>query len=128
MWGLRSWQSNHNGPNVWSALPSKHPQASTSFRASLHEQGTSFVFNKSLHKHSQNCSQNCSQNIPQMLSCNRIPKTAPYIDWSIPIVDHINTHRNTHVNFWCLGEGQVSYLPIDQKFIGVVSTETEIWF
>jgi hypothetical protein len=26
----------------------------------------------------------------------------------------------------CLGEGQVSYLPIDQKFIGVVSTETKI--
>jgi hypothetical protein len=32
----------------------------------------------------------------------------------------------TRLNFRCLGEGQVSYLPIDQKFIGVVSTETEI--
>jgi hypothetical protein len=31
-----------------------------------------------------------------------------------------------NLNFWCLGEGQVSYLPIDQKFIGVVSSETEI--
>jgi hypothetical protein len=31
-----------------------------------------------------------------------------------------------NLNFWCLGEGQVSYLSIDQKFIGVVSTETEI--
>jgi hypothetical protein len=31
-----------------------------------------------------------------------------------------------NLNFRCLGERQVSYLPIDQKFIGVVSTETEI--
>jgi hypothetical protein len=26
----------------------------------------------------------------------------------------------------CIGEIQVSYLPIDKKFIGVVSTETDI--
>jgi hypothetical protein len=35
-------------------------------------------------------------------------------------------NKRGNLNFWCLGEGQVSYLPIDQKFIGVVSTETEI--
>jgi hypothetical protein len=31
-----------------------------------------------------------------------------------------------NLNFRCLGERQVSYQPVDQKFIGVVSTETEI--
>jgi hypothetical protein len=31
-------------------------------------------------------------------------------------------------NFRCLGEGQVSFLPIDQKIIGLVSTETKIRF
>jgi hypothetical protein len=43
-----------------------------------------------------------------------------------PIKNFFNKRGN--FNFWCLGEGQVSYLPIDQKFIGVVSTETEIRF
>jgi hypothetical protein len=41
-----------------------------------------------------------------------------------PIIKNFNKRGN--LNFWCLGEGQVSYLPIDQKIIGVVSTETEI--
>jgi hypothetical protein len=41
-----------------------------------------------------------------------------------PIKNFFNKRGN--LNIWCLGKGQVSYLPIDQKFIGVVSTKTEI--
>jgi hypothetical protein len=43
-----------------------------------------------------------------------------------PIKNFFNNWGN--LNFRCVGERQVSYIPIDQKFIGVVSTETEIWF
>jgi hypothetical protein len=41
-----------------------------------------------------------------------------------PIKNYFNNRGN--LNFRCRGERQVSYVPIDQKFIGVVSTETEI--
>jgi hypothetical protein len=61
-----------------------------------------------------------------------VKKFGPKIDFFVVWTSHISgiptVNNRWNLNLRCPGETSDTYLTIDQKFIGVVSTETEIWF